>query len=181
MWNSLFNQLERYATWKAIVPLIILFGLCTACFQVRSAKLGGVTTLDGRRWYTPEEARDFFQTIGERGRKLYGWTQLSLDIVYPLTYGTLFALLIICGFPREDARVLIIIPLLALLFDLGENLINAYLALQFNDRASPLSRVATVFTFVKRYLFITSMALSLLGIIACVWRYFKPGDKLAGA
>jgi hypothetical protein len=176
MWDALFNQLERYATWKVIVPLVILFGICTVCFQIRSSRLGGVITLDSRRWYTPEEARDFFQTIGERGRKLYGWTQLSLDIVYPLTYGTLFALLIICGFPREDAKLLFILPLLTMLFDLGENVINAYLALQFDGRASPLSRVATVFTFAKRYLLITSMALSLLsllGIIALVWRHFK--------
>jgi hypothetical protein len=174
MWDALFNLLERYATWPVVTLLFALFLLCQLGFQMRGKALGlGTQTLDVRFGYSPEEARDFFQSIGERGRKIYGWTQLTLDILFPLVYGALYAMLIIHVYPRETARYLTLVPALNTVSDLLENVTNAYLSLQFDGRASPLTRGASIFTMVKIVLLALSLMLILIGAVWSLWRSYR--------
>src|SRR6478752_157815 len=89
MSNALSNLLERLATWPAVTLLFVLFLLCSQGFELRHKSLGFENPgLDSRFWYSPEEARDFFEAIGERGRRLYAITEVTLDLAFPLVYGS---------------------------------------------------------------------------------------------
>ena len=169
--EAFYNFLERFATWQVVALLFILFILCAQGFELRRKAFGYENTaLDARRWYSPDEARDFLGAIGERGRRIYIATELTLDILFPLVYGALFAALIIHVYARQTARSLVLVPLLTALADVLENITAAYLAWQFDGQASPIARVATVFTAVKSGLFVLSLGLILLGALAAIWR-----------
>lgn len=171
MWDSFFSLLERYATWPVVALLFVLFLLCAQGFEWRRKILGYENPgLDSRFWYSPGEARDFFQNIGESGRRIYVATQLTLDIVFPLIYGTLFAALIIHIYARENAKILVLVPLLTVAADLLENATTVYLASQFDGQASPVARGAATFTAAKTSLFFLAIILIGLGALLAIWR-----------
>lgn len=96
MSDTIYNLLERTASWPIVALLFVLFVICAQGFELRRKSLGYEnTSLDSSFWYSPNDARDFFNAIGERGRHIYATTQVTLDLFFPLIYGTLFAALII--------------------------------------------------------------------------------------
>ncbi len=171
MWEASYNLLERRGTWAVVALLFILFILCAQGFEYRRKVLGYENRiLDSRFWYSPIEARDFLHTIGERGRRIYAATQLTLDILFPIVYGALFAILLIRVYSPPNAKNLMIVPLLTAAADLLENVTAAYLALQFDGEPSSVARVAAFFTAAKSILFVLSLILILVGAIATLWR-----------
>ena len=171
MVDVIYNLLERWGTWPVVALLFVLFILCSFGFEYRRKALGFENQgLDSRFCYSPVEARDFFRAIGERGQRVYAATELTLDILFPIVYATLFSILLIRVFTPETAKILVLVPLLTGVLDLLENLTLAYLALQFNDEISPVARVASVFTSVKLILFALSLLLILGGAVWTLWR-----------
>ena len=164
MLDTLYNLLEQRGTWPVAALLFILFLACAEGFELRRKALGFENTaLDRRRWYTPVEARDFLKNIGERGRKIYAATELTLDLLFPIVYGALFSILLIHVYPRESGKNLLLVPVLAVLADIGENFTAAYLALQFDGQVSSVARLAAVFTLVKSVLLAITLILILVG------------------
>ena len=175
MLERLYNRLERLANWKAVALLSALFAACTLGFDWRSKRLGSENPgLDGRGWYSPEGARDFFRNVGEEGRRLYYTTELTLDLLFPLVYGALFASLIVYLYRRESAKRLVLIPLLAAAADVPENVTLSYLAWQFDGRASPLARGAAVLTALKTGLFVLALVFILWGAVSRLLRASRP-------
>jgi hypothetical protein len=174
MWDSLYILLERWATWPVVALLFVMFLLCAQGFEWRRKTLGYENRgLDSRFWYSPDEARDFLQNIGERGRRIYVATQLTLDIVFPLIYGTLFAALIVHLYARENAKILVLVPLLTVAADLLENVTTAYLAWQFDGQASPVARGVAIVTAAKSSLFALALILIGAGALLAIWRTYR--------
>jgi hypothetical protein len=175
MWDRFYNQLERLASWQVVSLLFVLFIICAQGFEWRRKQLGFENPgLDGRGWYSPVEVRDFLHNIKEEGRRLYYTTELSLDLLFPLVYGVLFAALITHVYARERARLLVLVPLLTVLCDVSENIVLAYLAWQFDERTSPLARGAAILTAAKSGLFVLSLLLILVGALWTIWRTSRP-------
>ncbi len=166
--------------------LAFLFLLCTAAFATRSGALPGGPALDARvRWttpngvghvlYTPAQAQAWLDGLRPAGRALYGWTEVSLDVVFPLVYTALFlALLCALRSPpgeerlRVDDGLLRAATLLALLggaCDLLENVTLAYLAFTFSGRPTPVAWVAAVFTGAKYVLLFAVAALCVFAVV----------------
>ena len=166
MLDSLHSSFAHFATWPIVALLFIVFLICTQGFEWRRKTLGYETrALDGRFWYSPAEARDFLHHIGPNGRRIYAVTELTLDILFPLVYGTLFAALIIQVYAPDRGKFLLLVPLLAAVFDVLENITTAYLAWQYDGRTSPIARGAAVFTATKSALLLLSLILIAIGAI----------------
>jgi hypothetical protein len=175
MSDSFHSSLEHLATWPIVALLFIVFIMCAQGFEWRRKILGyDNRALDGRFWYSPDDACNFLRNIGENGRRLYAVTELTLDVLFPLVYGTLFAALIIHVYARESGRFLVLVPLLTVVFDILENIITAYLAWQFDDRTSPVARGAAILTATKSGLFILSLTLIVIGSLITAWRMYRP-------
>lgn len=174
MSDSLHSSLTHLATWPAVALLFILFLLCAQGFEWRQKTLGYENrALDGRFWYSPDDARDFLRNIGTDGRRIYAVTELTLDILFPLVYGTLFAALIIQVYSRESGRFLLLVPLLTAVFDVLENITTAYLAWQFDGRPSPIAYGATLLTATKSALLILSLILIVIGALISASRMYR--------
>lgn len=173
MQDAIYRLVERKATWQMTGLLFILFILCLAAFDWRNGVVG--ETLESARSYTPAEANEIFKKMGAEGRTTYALTEITLDLVFPLVYGGLFAILIFRLYSREAARWLLLIPFILVVSDLLENFTAAYLAWSFKEgqQPSPIALAAVTFTVLKGLLFVLSLVLILLG---AVWRLVRsPG------
>src|SRR5262250_3398711 len=120
MVRSFHLALREASPWLA-VSLVLLFLLCSQGFEARRRALGeGNDALDGRWSYTPSDATKLFHDLGERKRHVYAITEVTLDLLFPLTYGLLFAVVIAHGFPTLAGAVLILVPIGAAFFDVLE-------------------------------------------------------------
>ena len=171
MYDAIYRCIEQVATWPWVALLFTFFLLCLWGFEWRQKKLGyGNRILDGRSRYSPKDVRQFFQAIGADGRRLYAITELTLDVLFPLIYGSLFAALILRLYEGGVARSLVLVPLVLIAADLAENVTVAIMASRFNGQDPPLAKVAVIFTVLKRLLFISSLLLIFFGAVRALLR-----------
>jgi hypothetical protein len=177
MLDSLHSTLELFATWPVVALLFILVIVCNLGFEWRRKKLGCENRpLDGRFWYSPEDASTFLNNIEKKGQRIYAVTELTLDILFPLTYGSLLAALIIHVYGREYGKFLVLVPLLMVVFDILENITIAYMVWQFEGGTSPVARGAAVLTATKWGLFLLSLAVIVIGAVNSAWDMYRSPD-----
>ena len=143
--------LQRLATRRVVIPAALAALLCVAAFQWRDARLGGLELLDTRQWYTPEQAAALFgalDLLDPRARAVYAWTEVSVDLVFPVAYSLLLALALLRLF--GDGRPLYLLPIAGAAADVFEN-------------------VAAVFTLLKSVLILAALAATLVGAIRWLW------------
>ncbi len=157
-------HLRRLPAWPLIALLFIGFLLCDLGFDWRSEELGShIKILDARGWYSPVDARDLFESLGEDGRRIYALTEVTLDLAFPLIYGTLFALLICQLYRAPASDWLILLPVISVMTDLTENSLLFYLAMTFNGQTAFITWIASIATATKTAAFIGSLFAILAG------------------
>lgn len=166
MLESLHHWLEPKATWAMVVILFFLFIFSAQGFNWRKAKLGENETLDMQyTGYSPSTVAQIFGKYKKEQLKLYAYTELTLDIVFPLVYGFLLVFLTIHIFSAGKAEYLILLPIIGALADVCENISIAYLALSFDGRPSPIAWLAAGFTLTKIVLLVVGTLALLLGAV----------------
>ena len=134
--------------WALLFSLIVMVA-CGLGFSELQMRLGADIIDVLRGGYDADMVQERFLIYGEAGRALYARAALSLDVVYPLAYSTFFACLIVMGAVSSRARYLVIVPIVAALLDLGEN-IGIYLLLtNFPDITDPQIARASTLTVAK--------------------------------
>jgi hypothetical protein len=171
----LFDRLQILASRRLMAFLLVLFLiLFLVVFPMVSAQLalfsGGLHMLDMETGYSPEQAYQMIAAYGEQGRALYITSALTADILYPLDYSLLFALLIVTTFLEafpggRMLRHLSLVPFATAVFDLLENAgIVAMLAL-YPQQIPFLARAASFFTTLKWVFLIFTIVLVLVGFL----------------
>jgi hypothetical protein len=163
---------SHFANWLGILCLLAILVLCLVGFKWRSQKLcldKENKLLDARLWYSQKDVQSFLGYIntklGKGGLNLFALTQVTLDLIFPITYGIFFATLITLLYSEEMKKKLIIIPFLATIFDLGENFILAYLAYNYSNNVSSFARFVGIFTSLKWLMTVSSVLLLFGGAI----------------
>ena len=177
----LYDRLSPYATPSVFVSLIILIVGLSAGFQLRQIVFGDqVTTLDVRvlEVYTPADVKALFDELGDDHRTIYAWTQVTLDLAYPLAYGVFLALLIVVVYREPWARRLVMIPCLGAGADWLENATSAMLAWSYTGEVSALAWGASIFSFAKWVLGLASVAIIGVGVV--LWAVYKV-NKMRGS
>ena len=126
--------------------------------------------LDSRGWYTPEEAAALFDALDRldaSARVVYATTALTIDMVFPASYGLLFAILLFRLF--RGAAPLYLLPLALASADVLENVTVAVLALSHDGAPSQLAWLAAVFTLVKSVLIVATLATICVGGMRWLW------------
>jgi hypothetical protein len=163
---NLYESIRKVSTAKNAIIFCIIFVLCLVGFYWRQDEIGSaLTLLDGRFYYTPEEAAELLRLLGQRGRHLYAITQITLDVVFPLVYGALLAMAIVRLYSRKWASYWILFPLVAVVADLLENGTAAFLALTYNGQASPVAWAGSIFTGSKWLFLVLSFGTVLVGAL----------------
>jgi hypothetical protein len=166
MGEGVYGWASFITTWRAVALLSAAAVLCSVGFGVRSKVLGPCYPApDSSVWYTPAEVREVFTGRGAHGRTLYAITEVTLDLIFPLVYGSLFAALIANVFPPSAARRLVFVPVLAVVADLAENVQLAYCAWTFDGLSDPPCQGAALATVLKSGLILVSTVLLVVGAL----------------
>ena len=167
--------LQRLATRPVVILAMLAALFCVAGFRWRDVRLGGLELLDTRQWYTPEQAAALFgalDRIDSRARAVYAWTEVSIDMIFPVAYGLLFALLLFRVF--ENGRRFYLLPIAGAATDVFENVSIALLASTYDGAPSPWTTVAAAFTLLKSGLILATLAAAVGGAIRWLWVVRRP-------
>ncbi len=170
--NFIRAELERCVNWQmATVAFIGVVASVTGLFE-RHHRLGGLELLDGRGWYTPEDAAALFGALDRLdadARLVYAATGLTIDMAFPIAYGLLFAILLF----RLSQVPLHLLPIALAVLDILENLTVAALALSYAGSPSPVAWLAGVFTLIKTALVYATLLAVLGAATHWIWIRLK--------
>lgn len=175
---DLSGRIERSLNWQRDLIFYVMLLICMAAFQMRGALSGLIAgcdpgeSLDGR-WtgYCVAEATTYLENLGPKGRSLYASTQLTLDLAFPLLYGSLFALLSVRCLCRNISRWFVYLPVAMALADWSENFLTAVAACRFKSGSKWMIPPASIFTQLKWWLGgAILVGFPILLILGCLFR-----------
>ena len=167
---SIGVTLQRLATRRTVVAASVGVVGCVAGLVWRNTRLAGLDLLDSRGWYTPAEAADLFDALDQLdtgARAVYATTALTIDMVFPVCYGVLLAVLL-SRLYRGGPPLYLLAPAVASA-DALENITVAALALSHDGAPTPLAWPAAVLTLVKTLLAVTTLAAACIGATRWLW------------
>jgi len=145
-----------------------LFIMLVLLPAIAPASSGGRAPLvpDTRLWYTAGEIAPALAALTPAQRRSVAAGHLTLDVLFPLVYGTLFAILLLKAWPENGVWKLALAVVTA---DLMENLSLAALYTLFPAGLDVLTPLAASWTALKWMLF-TLMLLALAAGAFLRWR-----------
>ncbi len=104
--------------------------------------------------YNFEYVKTLFNTLGESGREAYLYTQIPVDLIYPLLFSIAYCLLIAFFLNKLDKLnsvfyYICYLPVIAGFFDYMENFGIIVMLNKFPDLSENLSLLTNLFTILK--------------------------------
>ncbi len=169
------RMLEKWATSRNILLLLGLFLLFN--FVLIPVLYPKFQTLDTLGSYSPQEAYRLLASYGDQGRQQYLVTELTLDVLYPLSTALFFGLLTLYsfrqGFPDHPwTRWLVLIPLAELAVDFLENASIVVMLARYPAEMPLLAAASNVFTTLKFALTLPELAF-VVGLVAWLIRSLR--------
>lgn len=176
MMNRILNRLSVWANRWVILSLVAIVILINAVIlpavqrsMVESS--GGAGPLDLRFGFSAAEAFAAVESYGQQGRSVYALVESTVDVIYPIAYGLLFALLVrwlyIRAFPAHSRlQYLALLPFVVMGCDFLENVGIVTLLLSYPTQSTLISGWASLFGMLKwAFLGVTVLAL-LVGLVS---------------
>ena len=184
MFNRLAQFILRIASPRlALLLFIVMLPFVFIFFPMRHSRLESIAgapqrVFDTRLPYTPAQVSELASAIGESGRRLYAVSEVTLDFAFPLLYSTWLCMLLVLVVPeawpdRPGAERLILLPLLALLGDLGENICLATLMWTYPLIPPWLVALSNLASLVKWGAGMMSFGVILIASAVCVVKWFR--------
>lgn len=172
------NKLAQMANGKVLVVLLIVGLIFLFIFRYRdnalktySGKKDEEHTLDSNICYDSKYAYALFDKLEDRGRKLYAWTEITVDLIFPIIYAAFLSLFIIHLFQKcsinTSQQFVVMLPFIAMLFDYGENILIAIMLFAYPHEYPALASIASVFTKLK-WSFVAVSSGAILYGLACL-------------
>lgn len=179
MIKTLSDLFYRYASgWLIGAVLLVFVGFVALTLPGLTAVSHNIEGLDTQFFYTPPQAFANVAAYSDEARTTLNRFHLTADIVNPILYSTLLALLLSWLFQRSfmaapGRRLLNIFPLAALLFDVLENLAITRMMMAYPAQPVWVAWVATVSTMFKFSILYASLVLVLIGVAGALLARFS--------
>lgn len=184
MLNRLQHTIQKHATGRAVLVLMLVTVTFSAVLNVSNLPFGaralaersnGLMILDMRSGYTPDKVYTYLEVLGAEGRQLYATLHIAADLVFPVIYSLFFAFAIawlLRQLAASDHPVqrLILLPFVAGLADLAENVSILIMNWAYPTRLDGLARLANLFTLIKFGLMPLGVAFIVIGLGILAWR-----------
>ncbi len=134
--------------------------------------------LDLRPGFSPDQAWEALDVLGETGRQQYQFMEMVMDVAYPLVYGVFFAFMIVFLFRQVGGRLAKItavawFPIVGMVADWLENIGILQVLSAFPERADGWARFASVAGQAKWFFSGVAMLYILIGLGAWGWAVIK--------
>ncbi len=159
--NKIISVSKGWVTLTAVI-LFLIFSVTvlpnqSAKAEIYSAEAGSP---DLSLFYTTDELYRMADLYGMSGRRAYVQARFTFDLMFPLIYGTFLLTTIAWAagkLLRKNSRwrILVLIPLLAVIFDLLENTAASVVIGRYPQPSQLAAMVAPFFTLIK-WLFVGS-------------------------
>lgn len=155
--------------WAALVSVVVFVVFTALVLPPQAARAreytGEAGSPDSSFWYTPDQLMGWAAAYGAEGRSAYVTARLTFDVVWPLVYTAM--LVLVLGWllgkatsPGSTARLALLLPLAALLFDYAENVSAAVVMARYPETTPVLAWLAPLFTAGKW----TTLSLAFLAV-----------------
>jgi hypothetical protein len=189
MLDRLLARLKPHATSRNILILLALFLVFeVAVFPVAGARIsavsGGQGPLDLNLFNPPAQSLEAVAAYGPDGRTTYVIVELTADLLFPIVYALFLSLTLIFllsrGFPAENGvQRLAALPLFAALCDYLENLGILLMLITYPRTFAPAAWLPALFTPLKWLMFIFSVVVIVIALIAVLRRRRAAGPQSA--
>lgn len=157
------NRLPKNFLWLTGAWVIITNTILFPFFGARMDPAGQQIPLDLHLGFSKSDAEAVLAAYGAQGREVYFLTELTVDLIYPITYAIFFGLLLLRAAQRATivpagfAYQLIALPFVAALGDFIENAALVTLVHQFPTLGSTTVLVANTGQLLKWVAIIASV------------------------
>lgn len=177
---KIVNKFPRslwYSTFVLVVLLIIMNGFNVPNMIAASAGYTGAIPmfiLDVLPGYSPAYLAEVMGTYGEVGRSAYATSLMTLDMLFPISYGIFFALLVRrvyknLGVPVGLVNAMMIMPLLSWVLDWIENSTFVYLISVYPAQPLAVAQFVSFVTLVKVSLYALTTVSLVIGSLL-MWK-----------
>jgi hypothetical protein len=131
-------------------------------------------TLDVLPGYSPAYLAEVLSTYGEVGRSAYATSLMTLDMLFPISYGIFFALLVRRVYKNLNVPVglvnaMIVMPLLSWVLDWIENSTFVYLISLYPVQPLAVAQFVSLVTLVKVSLYALTIVSLVIGSVL-MWK-----------
>ena len=165
-------RMGRKAVLLSILGIVLMNVVLAMLSEQILASSGGKAQIpDIAFGYTAEQLYTWFELYGERGRSIYAWIALGIDLVYPVIYTMGFIFFLTTAFehafPRQINSLykLCLLPLLVFAADLIENALLSVALHSLPTQMPTLVAVASAVTQIKWLLLIIVLTTLIIAII----------------
>ena len=183
-WSAAITDRSTGRVALAGLVAFLLFGALVLPGQAAAAERvsAGAGSPDTSFFYTPDDLLRQAEAYGESGRAAYVRARWTFDLAFPLVYG--FFLVTSIGWSLRQAapassnwRLLSLVPVAAVLFDLFENTATSLVMAAYPAVPELAAVLAPWLTLVKWILVYASFGLLAVALTAALWRRFRRPAK----
>lgn len=132
-------------------------------------------TLDVLPGYSPAYLAEVLNAYGEAGRSAYATSLMTLDMLFPISYGIFFALLLRriyrdINVPIGLTNAMIVMPLISMVLDWIENSTFVYLISLYPVQPLAVAQFVSLVTLVKVSLYALTI-ISLVFGLGLMWKH----------
>lgn len=178
--NALPRRSLWYSTFILFAFLIIMNGINVPnIIAARAGYAGSIPmfTLDVLPGYSPAYLAEVLSTYGEAGRSAYATSLVTLDMLFPISYGTFFFLLLRrvyknINVPIGLTNMMVVMPLLSMVLDWIENSTFVYLISLYPVQPLAVAQFVSLVTLIKVSLYALTIISLVLGL-GLMWKQRK--------
>jgi hypothetical protein len=137
-------------------------------------------TLDVLPGYSPAYLAEVLSTYGDVGRSAYAMSLMTLDMLFPISYGIFFALLVRrvylnLNVPVGLVNAMMVMPLLSMVLDWIENSTFVYLISVYPAQPLVVAQFVSLVTLVKVSLYASTTISLVIGSLL-IWKQKKNSE-----
>ena len=181
--SKIANKIISIASGWLLITTTMIFLVFSATVlpdqSQKAAQYSGVSgSPDLSLYYSPDQLYKMAEQFGENGRQSYITARFTFDLAFPFVYGAFLLSASAWGLGaltnvKNRWRLLVFIPILAILFDLLENTAASIVIGRYPQPSPIAAHLAPFFTLVKWIFVGSGFAISIVLIILGLWRKIK--------
>lgn len=172
---------EKVSNWKTFILFLILYiifpGYILKNAEIKINELAGkeIGVIDLTMGFNPQKTLNMVADYGEEGRAYVAKVETTADIVYPIIYAFLFAIILTLIYRNKTWAWVSIIPFITMFFDFLENICIVTLLNSYPEQSSTWGTLCETFKLLKWVSFGIIILLIVYGLISKLMKK----DKLA--
>ncbi len=172
--DKIKERASRRNTLIFLIIAVVSFVLMGAVIMAMMDQSGILAFLDMRFFYTFDDVTEYLTALGETGRTYYLYQKI-VDSFFPIGYGLGIALALGYLCKKSDIKnpwhSIILIPIIAAIFDFMENLLLTTQIVSFPSLSELIVSIAAITTLLK-WIFLSS-AIGILFVCILVFTVKK--------